>query len=388
MNPQEAEHIVQLRDSIRRFVAKEMPRNKAAEWDRENHFPRDVFDRLAEMGVMALTVPEEFGGVGPDIVATMVVIEELARRSMAIAIPYIMTACYGGMNVVEAGSDEQKQRLLPELAAGKLIIAYGWTEPDVGADLASARTTAERVGDTLVINGEKRFCTGANFADYILALVRTGDRDARYKNLSMVLVPANAPGVTISKIDAMGLKGSTTTDVLIENVEVSVDQVLGGEAGLNRGWDMITGIGLDVEKLEMAALGIGIAEAALDDAWAYAHQRKQFGKPVSNYQSIQHKLAQMQIGIETARRTLYHAAELANAHIPCAMETSIAKYHCTEVAKSVALECMTINGAYGYVREFDVERYVRDALALPIIGGSSAIQLNNIYKAMARTRTV
>ena len=386
MTLQEPEHIVQLRDSLRRFVAKAMPRAKAAEWDRDNSFPRDVFDQLAELGVMALTVPEVHGGVGRDIVATMVVIEELSKRSMAIAVPYIMTACYGGMNIVESGSEEQKVRFLPDIAAGKLIFAYGWTEPDVGADLASVRSKAERVGDKLIVNGEKRFCTGASFSDYIMALVRTGDRDARYQNLSIVLVPTDAPGVTISKVDALGLKGSTTTDVLLENVEVPIDLLLGGEAGWNRGWDMVTGMGLDVEKLEVAAIGLGIAEAALADAWSYAHQRKQFGKTVSNYQSIQHKLAEMQVGIESARRVLYHAARLADAHIPCAMETSIAKLHCTEVAKSVALECLTIHGAYGLVKEFDVERYVRDALVMPIIGGSSAIQLNNIYKAMTRTR--
>jgi Acyl-CoA dehydrogenases len=199
-------------------------------------------------------------------------------------------------------------------------------------------------------------------------------------------VPPTTEGVSISKIDALGMKGAATTDVAFSDVRVPASNLMGGEAGWNQGWPMLAGPGLDVEKLEVAAIGIGIAQAALDDAWDYAHQRVQFGKPVAEYQSIQHKLADMQMRVHSARLMLYHAASMADAHQPCAMETSMAKWHASEVAKAVALECMTIHGAYGYVKDFDVERYVRDALLMPIIGGSSAIQQNNIYKAMARAR--
>jgi acyl-CoA dehydrogenase len=161
---------------------------------------------------------------------------------------------------------------------------------------------------------------------------------------------------------------------------------MGGSEGLDKGWPMLIGPGLDVEKLEVAAIGVGIAQAALDDAWDYAHERVQFGKTVAQYQSIQHKLADMATRVHSARLMLYHAAAMANAHQPCSMETSMAKLHASEVAKAVALEALTITGAYGYTKDFDVERYVRDALLMPIIGGSSAIQQNNIYKAMARTQ--
>jgi alkylation response protein AidB-like acyl-CoA dehydrogenase len=149
---------------------------------------------------------------------------------------------------------------------------------------------------------------------------------------------------------------------------------------------MLAGPGLDVEKLEVAAIAVGIAQAAVDDAWTYAHERVQFTKPIAQFQSIQHKLAAMATRVHAARLMLYHAAAMANAHQPCSLETSMVKLHASEVAKEVALEAMTILGAYGYVKDFDVERYVRDALLMPIIGGSSAIQLNNIYKAMARMR--
>ena len=384
MNFQEDEEISQLRDMLRRFIEKEMPRNLAAEWDRKNHFPREVLTKLGELGTTALTVPEEYGGVGSNIVATMVVIEELSRRSLAVSVPYIMSACYAGMNLTECGSEKQKAELLPKVADGTLLFAYGLTEPDVGADLASVRTTARLEGDRVIINGDKRFCSGAAISDYIYVLARSGSPDDRYRNLSFVLVPPTTPGVTITPIDALGMKGAATTDVHFEEVSVPAENIMGGVEGWNRGWPMLIGPGLDVEKLEVAAIGIGLAQAAFEDAWAYAHERKQFAKTIAEYQSIQHKLAFMATQIHSARLTLYQAAAKANAGENCGMETSMAKLQGSEVAKSVALECMTIHGAYGYVKAFDVERYTRDSLLMPIIGGSSAIQHNNIYKALKR----
>ncbi|WP_088158323.1 acyl-CoA dehydrogenase family protein [Achromobacter xylosoxidans] len=380
MNFTEPDHIRQLRDTLERFVEKEMPRGAAADWDKRNHFPREVFDKLARLGVMGLTVPEAYGGAGRDILATMVVIEELSRRSLAVSVPYIMSACYAGMNLVECATEAQKAELLPKVVDGTLVFAYGWTEPDAGADLASVKTRAERVGDAVRINGAKRFCSGAAISDYIYALVRSGGEGDRYKNLSMIMIPPDTKGVTITPIEGLGMKGAATTDVIFEDVEVPFENVMGGEAGWNNGWQMIVGSGLDVEKLEVAAIGIGIARAALDDAWAYAGERQQFGKTINHYQSIQHKLADMKTQLHAARLVLYHAAWMANEHQRCGVETSMAKLFATETARSVALECQTIFGAYGYVKDFDAERYVRDALLLPIIGGSSAVQRNNIYK--------
>ncbi|MBV5325197.1 MAG: acyl-CoA/acyl-ACP dehydrogenase, partial [Rhodospirillaceae bacterium] len=227
------------------------------------------------------------------------------------------------------------------------------------------------------INGAKRFCSGAAISDYIYALVRSGNEGERYKNLSMIMIPPDTKGVTITPIEGLGMKGAATTDVIFEDVEVPFENVMGGEAGWNNGWQMIVGSGLDVEKLEVAAIGIGVARAALDDAWAYAGERQQFGKTINHYQSIQHKLADMKTQLHAARLVLYHAAWMANEHQRCGVETSMAKLFATETARSVALECQTIFGAYGYVKDFDAERYVRDALLLPIIGGSSAVQRNN-----------
>lgn len=372
------EHIRMLQDTLRRFVAEHMPRQTVAKWDKENHFPREVFDKLAELGVMGLTIPEEYGGAGRDILATMVVIEELSKRSLAVSVPYIMASCYAGMNLVECGSEEQKRTLLPKVAAGKIIFAYGWTEPDIGADVASVKANVIQDGEKLVVNGSKRFCSGAGMCDYIYTLVRTDAAGPRYQNLAIVLIPPTTPGITIEMIDSLGMKGVPTTDVNFTDVRVPIDNLLGGREGWNQGWRMITGSGLDVEKLEVAAIALGIASAAFEDAWEYSQQRVQFGKPISLYQSIRHKLADMRTQLHAARLMLYHAAWLATQGERCGVETSMTKLFVTETAKTIALECQTIFGAYGYVKEFDTERYVRDALLMPIIGGSSAIQRNNI----------
>lgn len=374
------DELEQLRQTLRRFVEKEMPREAARRWDTNNEFPRDIFKKLAQLGVTGLTVPEEYGGPGRDIVATMIVIEELSRRSLAVSVPYIMASCYAGMNLVEFGSEEQKRELLPRVVEGSLLFAYGWTEPDIGADLASVQTRARREGDKVIVNGAKRFCSGAEICDYIYTLVRSSEEAGRYKNLSMVLIPRDTPGVQITRIECLGMKGAATTDVIFDNVEVPANLIFGGEEGWNRGWEMLVGAGLDVEKLEVAAVATGVATAALDDAWEYSRERMQFGKPIASYQSIQHKLADMKTQLHAARLMLYDAAAMANRHQRCAVETSMTKLYAAEAAKAIALECQTIHGAYGYVKEVDVERYVRDALLIPIMGGSSAIQRNNIYR--------
>lgn len=386
MNFDEGDLISEIRSTLERFVQKEMPRERAAEWDAANSFPRDVFAKLAGLGMFGLTVPEEYGGAGRNILATMVVIEELSRRSLAVSVPYIMATCYAGMNLVECGSEEQKRELLPKVADGRFMFAYGLTEPDVGADLASVKTRAERDGDIVRINGAKRFCSGAGIADYIYTLVRSGPEADRYRNLTLVMVPRTAEGVSITPIKAMGMKGAATTDVAFTDVEVPIANVMGGAAGWNNGWSMLAGPGLDVEKLEVAAISIGIARAALDDAWDYARERQQFGQPIANFQSIQHKLAEMQTRIHAAKLTVYQAAWLADQHRPCATESSMAKLFATEVCKYCATESQSVLGAYGYVSDFSVERYVRDALLMPIIGGSSAVQLNNIFKMSNKNR--
>lgn len=382
----EAEHIAMLRDTVRRFLGREVRRQDVARWDRQDTHPKDVFARLSELGVNGLTIPEQYGGSGRDIVACMAIIEELSRCSMAIAVPYIMCTCYAGMNIVDSASEEQKRKLLPAIARGQILFAYGLTEPDVGADLASVRTTADRKGDRVVVNGAKRFCSGAGFANYIYTLVRSDRSAGRRANLSFVLIPPDAPGVTIVPQHAMGLKGTGTTDVSFDDVELPFDNVVGGEAGWNNGWQMLIGPALDTEKLEVSALALGIAEAALDEAWEYSTVRTQFGKAICTMQSIRHMLADARTRLYACRQVLYQAASLANGNIPCGAETSMAKLFVCDTARDVVLACQQVMGAYGYVADYNMERYVRDILVAPIFGGSSAIQRNNIANALGLPR--
>ncbi|MEQ1865777.1 MAG: acyl-CoA dehydrogenase family protein [Micropepsaceae bacterium] len=367
-----------LRDSIRRFVDQHMPRELARKWDKENIFPREVYAELGKMGVMGLTVPTEYGGQGVDIPATMVVIEELARRSSAVACPYIMAACYAGMNVVESGSESQKRGLLPKIAKGELFFAYGLSEPNVGGDLAMVETSARREGNRILLSGTKRWCTGAQIADYVFCLARTGPKEERYKNLTIFLVPPKSKGVTIRPLDHLGIRGVETNDAIFDDVELGPDAILGGEQMWNQGWKQLAGRALEVEKLELSAVALGLAEAACADAIAYAETRVQFGKPIGAHQAIRHAIADAKTKTLAMRLMLYNAAQLVQDRKPSALESSMTKLFCCEGASEVTLACQRIMGAYGLSDLMDMERYVRDAISLPIVGGSSNMQKNNI----------
>ena len=380
MNFDEAEHIVMLRESLRRFLAQEMPKERARELDKSMEFPRDTFRKLCELGVTGLTTPVEYGGLGVDILAAVIAIEELARRGTSLAGPYIHCAFYGAMNIVENGNEEQKRELLPALAKGEMLFAYGLSEPDVGGDLASVATTGQLSDDgkSLLINGTKRWCTGAHFADYIYTLVRTGDKQDRYNNLTMVMVPKDSDGISIVDIEHTGLRYAHTTDVIMENVSVPVDNIVGGAERFNKGWNTLVGRGLDVERLEITATALGIAVSAVEDAWEYAKQRKQFGKLICEHQSVAHMLANARTSLQACRHMLYHAAWLASNERDCSVESSMAKLFVAENAVDIVLNCQRVMGAYGYANEYDMERYVRDIVCMPIVGGSSNMQRNNI----------
>ncbi len=376
----EPEHVSQLRETLRRFVAQEMPREKVRQWDREHRFPPELFRKLADLGVCGLTVDEAYGGQGEDLVAAVAVIEELCRGGAFAAGPFIHCAFYGGMNISENGSEAQKRELLPRLARGELLFAYGLSEPDVGGDLASVRTTAQRSADgrRLILNGTKRWCTGADFADYIYCLVRSGDASRRYENLSFVLVPPETPGITIHPIEHGNLRYTLSSDVVLEDVELPCENLVGGEAGWNRGWKMLAGRALDVEKLEISAVTFGIAQAAVEEAWEYAQQRVQFGKPISGHQAVRHTLVEARTKLEACRHMLYHGAWLASRGRHCSVETSMAKLFVADTAVEVVLACQRVMGAYGLSEGHDMERHVRDVIGMPIVGGSSNMQKNNI----------
>lgn len=380
----EPEHIGMLRRQLRRFVEAELPRDKVRAWERECTFPRDVLAKLAALGVFGLTVAEEYGGLGRDVVAAIVVIEELARRGAVMAGPYIHGAFYGGLNISESGSEEQKRALLPKLARGELLIAYGFSEPDVGGDLSQVSTSGRLIdgGRSVLINGTKRWCTGARDADYIYCLLKSDAEAPKYKNLSFVLIPPATKGISITDLDHMGFQYSKTTDVIFDDVVVPAENVVGGSAGWNRGWQKLVGPALDVERLEVAALSLGIAHAAVADAWEYAQGRRQFGCAISGHQAIRHTLADVQTKLRACEHMLYHAAWLANEGRECAVESSMAKLFVADTSLEIVLACQQVMGAYGCSEEYDLARHVRDVTCMPIIGGSSNMQRNNIVGRM------
>jgi alkylation response protein AidB-like acyl-CoA dehydrogenase len=378
----EPEHLRLLRETLRRFVAQEMPPEAVRRWDREHRFPRELFAKLAALGVCGLTIDQAYGGQGRDLVAAVAVIEELARRGAFAAGPFIHCAFYGGLNISENGSEAQRRALLPRLARGELLFAYGLSEPDVGGDLASVRTTARRSADGahVVLNGTKRWCTGADWADYVYCLVQSDPDAKRHRNLSFVLVPRGTPGMTVTPMEHANLRYTLSCDVAFDDVRVPVENVVGGAEGWNRGWSMLVGPALDAEKLEISACAFGIAQAAVEEAWAYAQQRVQFGRPISGHQAVRHALVEARTRLEACRHMLYHAAWLAQERRPFSAEASMAKLFIADTAVEIALACQRVMGAYGLAEGHDMERHVRDLLGMPIVGGSSNMQKNNLAR--------
>lgn len=374
----EPDYIVELRRQLRRFVEQKAPRDKRQLWDRTHQWPRDLFRELAEMGLCALTVPEEYGGAGRKILAAVAVIEELSRAGTFLCGPYIQCAFYGGLNISENGSPRQKADLLPKLARGELMFAYGLSEPDVGGDLKSVKTRARIEGDSVVVNGAKRWCTGADWADYIYCLVNSDPNAPRHEALSFILIPPKSTGVSTSPIEHANLRYTASCDVHFDDVRLPLDAIVGGREKWGKGWKMLAGRALDVEKLEISAMTFGVAQAAVEEAWDYAQNRVQFGKPICAHQAIRHKLVNARTRLEACRLMLYHAARLADADEACAIESSMAKLFIADTGVEIGLACQQIMGAYAMSDDYDMGRNVRDLLGMPIVGGSSDMQKNNL----------
>lgn len=378
----------ELRQTVREFLAAEAPPDAVGRWDASRGTPRDLVKKLGELGLCRFTIPAEYGGIGRDIRSTLVVVEELARRSHSLAGLYWAHVAYVGLNVAAAGTTEQKATLLPAAAAGNVLFAYGLSEPNVGSDLAAVETTGKIIADQIVINGVKRWTSNADAADFIYALVRTGPPTERRRNLSFVLIPTDAVGVSISVIPTMGDCGVAICEVNFDDVHLPLSSLLGGPERLDDGWSLLTGPTLEVEKLGVPAMALGIAEAAVDEAWRYSQIRVQGGKRICGHQAIRHTLADAQTRLQACRLMVYHAAELVEEGRPSAIETCMAKLFVAETAKHIVLDCQQVMGAVGLAKGlgYDMERYVRDVIGLPIVGGSSAIQRNNITSLMGLPR--
>jgi alkylation response protein AidB-like acyl-CoA dehydrogenase len=340
---------------------------------------------MKPLGFSGLTIAEEYGGTGRDIFGGIIVVEELSKRYPALGWLYVMSAFYGGVNIGHNGNEEQKQFFLPKIARGDILFSYALTEPNSGSDAASAQTVATKHNGGFKLNGTKTLITGADQADYILILTRSDPNVAKHKGLTMFIVDKKKVGIEIRPLTKLGYKGSSCCEIVLDEVESSPEDILGGPNSINNGWSQVLAT-LDVEHLEIAACSVGLAQGAFDEAIKYAKERKQFGQPIGRFQAIQHMFAEMATGIQTARLLLYYTTWLMENDKPCSLESAMAKYYASEVAKHVALQGLQIFGGYGYVMEYDIQRFVRDALVLPIGGGTTQILKNIIAGRLGLTK--
>lgn len=377
-----AQEFAMVQDSVAKLLDAIAPAAEVERWDREDSLPRALVERMAEVGLCGIAIPEEYGGLGLGDRETLAVIRQIARRSTALASLYIASVSYAGANILHLGTEAQKAAMLPLVAEGKLLFALGLSEPNVGADLASVETRAELDGDAIVVTGAKRWCTGADYSDYVYALVRSGPVEDRRRNLSFLMIPTDSPGISMTKVETMGMRGPSTNDVQFDGVRVPKDAVMGGFGMWNRAWEQLAGPTLEIEKLQPVAMAIGIGEAAVEEAWTYSQERVQFGTRICGHQSVRHMLAEVQTSLQACRLMLDHSLDLIDRGEPSSVQTSMTKLFVADGVVEIVLKCQRILGAYGYAQGFAMERLVRDALVLPIFGGSSAIQKGNIANLM------
>ncbi|WP_327103611.1 acyl-CoA dehydrogenase family protein [Nonomuraea glycinis] len=366
------------RETLRAFVDKEIV-PVATEWEHSGRYPTEIVEKMKLMGLFGLSVPEEYGGLGADMVSFALVFEEIARGWMGVAgtIGSHSLACW---MIARHGTEEQKRRHLPDLATGARRTGIALTEPGAGTDLQGITTRAVRDGEHYVVTGTKTWITNARHADPLPVLVKTSITEPAHKGMSVLLVDPAAEGFGVSRdLPKLGYKGTETCEVVLDGVRVPVDALLGGVAG--RGMQQVLG-GLEIGRVNIAARAVGVAQAAYDAALAYARERIAFGRPIAEFQAIQLKLADLATEIQAARLLTYWAASQADGGKRVDMEAGMAKYFASEVALKASLEAMRIHGGYGYSQEFVVERLYRDAPLMAIGEGTNDVQRLVIARAL------
>lgn len=349
------------------FARREIAPHIAA-WDREHAFPRALYGKLTDAGLMGLIVPERYGGAAAGYVAYALAVEELARvdAGTAVTVSVHTMICNA---IVKLGSDAQKERWLPNLAAGDGIAAFALTEPDAGSDAAGIRATARRDGDAYVLNGRKQWCTNGSVGAVTMGMFRTGGPGA--KGVSAFLIDAETPGLVVEKVtEKLGIHTSNTCDLAFDDVRVPADALMGAEGeGFGSAMTALAG-----GRIGIAAQATGILGACLDASVAFAKDRQAFGKPIGAFEGVSFKIAQMATDLDAARMLVYRAAALCDAGRPFAVEASKAKLFASTAARKHASEAIQIHGGYGFTTEFPVERYYRDAKITEIYEGTSEIQ--------------
>ncbi len=362
-----------MRDMVRRLT-RERIEPIASKIDEEEIFPEDSYRAFVDAGLLTLTLPEQYGGGDADVTTLCLVIEEISKVSAASALMVFSTqAVYRVLRV--AGNDEQKDRFFLDISSGDKLGAFVLTEPEYGSDAGSLATRAVREGDSYVLNGTKIFITTGSRASYFLVFARTGPGE-RTKGLSAFIVQRETKGLHIGRSEnKMGLRGSVTTEVVFDNMIVPAENRLRGEGD---GWGILTEVANIMRLWGAASMALGIAEGAFECALNYARERRQFGKPIANFQGIRFMIADMAMLIESARSLIYRTAALIDGGKGSKSEietlVSMSKCYASDAAMKVTTDAVQILGGYGYTKEYPVERMMRDAKAIQILDGSNQIQ--------------
>jgi alkylation response protein AidB-like acyl-CoA dehydrogenase len=365
-----------LRQSVRDFARAEIAPH-AQRWDREERFPTELVPKLAKMGLLGIRIPEEYGGSGMDMQAYAICVEEVARADGSTALTVASHNGLGTGHILKFGSEEQKQRYLPMAASGQWLAAWALTEPGSGSDAAALRTTARREGDSWVLDGTKTFITQGSVGGFCVILARSETAASRQQGITAFVVDRGTPGFTASKhLLKLGCRSSDTAELTLENVRVA-DSARIGEVG--RGFVDTMQI-LDRGRISIAAMALGLGYGALDKAIAYAKQRTAFGKAIAEFQAIQWLLADAKAELDAAALLTYRAAWLADRGEPFSRDAAMAKLFASEASTRACNGAVQIHGGYGYVREFDVERHLRDAKLCEIGEGTSEVQRMVIAK--------
>jgi alkylation response protein AidB-like acyl-CoA dehydrogenase len=361
-----------------RKLADEHIRPKAAHYDETREFPWDNFKRLAELGLMGVTVPEEYGGAGMDSMAYVLVIEELSRACASTGVITAVQNSLGQYPILKFGTEEQKRKYLPQMASGDKVAAYALTEPGSGSDAAAMKTTCRLDGDHWVLNGQKNWITNSTAAE-IFIVYATKDESLGHKGICCFIVEKSYEGFSIGKHEeTMGVRASGTCPLAFDNVRVPKENLLGEEG---KGFT-IAMAALDAGRVGIAAQAVGIAQAALDEALRYSKEREQFGRPIAHFQLVQEMLVNMAVKVDAARLLMYRAAKKRDSGAKFTKEASMAKLYASEVAVQNALDAMQVHGGYGYSKEYPVERFLRDAKVTQIYEGTSEVQKLVIAKAL------
>lgn len=377
-----ADHHLELRATLRRYLERHAPTEVVHRLDAEGRYPAEIVAGLAELGICGATIAERYGGSQADATSIAIISEELQRAgsSIASALTPTLTFCAPGIQL--HGTDEQRERLLPEIAAGRIRMAIGLTEPDAASDLARVAMRADPDGDGFVVSGTKVWCTGAQEAAYVLALVRTQPGSSGFDGLSMLLLPTDDEAMAIRKIPKLAGQGTASCEVFCEGLRVPRENLVGELHGGRRVlWSL-----LDSERVFVAAQCVGIAQGAYDAALAYAQERRQFGRPIIEHQAIGHRLADMASQLAMARLLAYAAAAKADRGGGYALEAALAKVACSERATAIVELGMEVLGAYAYAVEYPMERYWREVKLFEIAGGTNQILRDVIAKRLPSAR--